>query len=321
MKKYLITGFSGFVSYWFLKYLDSAAEEKIEILGLDLNRPEKFDDGYNFKNLEIRFIPLNLLDSAALEICLASFSPDFVLHLAAFSSVGASWKSPVASVMNNTNIFLNLVDAVRKNKIKCRILSVGSSEEYGNVSAGEIPLREDRLLNPVSPYAIARVSQEMLSKCYADSFGQDIIMTRSFNHIGPGQKDIFVVPSFVRQIVQGKLRGEKNIVLKAGDVSIIRDFTDVRDVVRAYVLLLEKGKSGELYNVCSGKGNSLEEIIAKLAEMACVQVSVQTDPQFVRPNDNMIIVGDNSKLKKATGWEPFHSLEETLRDMMNFAEK
>lgn len=321
MKRYLITGFSGFVSYYFLKHLDETAEGKIEVLGLDLNKPLNFEQDYNFNNLVIRFIPINLLDYNSLEIALTSFSPDYILHLAAFSSVGASWKKPVESFANNTNIFLNLAEAVRKNNIKCRILSVGSSEEYGNVSEKDIPLSENKNPAPLSPYAIARVSQEMMSKCYVDSFAQDIVMTRSFNHIGPRQKDVFVIPSFVKQLVYGFMDGNKEILMHTGDVSIIRDFTDVRDVVRAYDFLIRNGKSGEIYNVCSGKGHSLNDIIAIVANKLGVKVQIKKDESLVRPKDNMIIVGNNEKINEHVGWKPQIPLEKTLDDMIEFWKK
>ena len=321
MKRYLITGFSGFVSYYFLKHLNDTTKEKIEVLGLDINKPLDFEENYNFNNLIIRFIPINLLDYKSLEIALTSFFPDYILHLAAFSSVGASWKNPVESFMNNTNIFLNLVDAVRKNNIKCRILSVGSSEEYGDVSEKDIPLSENRSPAPISPYAIARVSQEMMSKCYVNSFAQDIVMTRSFNHIGPRQRDVFVIPSFVKQLVFGFMDGKKEILMHTGDVSIIRDFTDVRDVVRAYDLLIKKGKAGEIYNICSGKGHSLKDIITLVADKLGVKASIKIDESLVRPKDNMIIVGDNTKINAHVGWKPSISLEDTLDDMIEYWKK
>lgn len=230
-------------------------------------------------------------------------------------------KSPVESFMNNTNIFLNLVDAVRKNNIKCRILSVGLSEEYGDVSEKDIPLSENRNPEPISPYAIARVSQEMMSKCYVNSFAQDIVMTRSFNHIGPRQSDVFVIPSFIKQLVYGFTEGKKEIVMHTGNVSIIRDFTDVRDVVRAYNLLLEKGKSGEIYNVCSGKGQSLKDIITIVADKLDVKASIKVDESLVRPKDNMIIVGDNAKINTHVGWKPSILLEDTLDNMIEYWKK
>ena len=321
MKKILITGFSGFVSFYFLEYLNNviAENEKIEVLGIDLKLPENYEADYNFKNIHIRFLSLNLMDFSALEIAITSFAPDYILHLASLSSVGASWKDPIGCFMNNTNIFLNMVEAVRKSGIHCRILSVGSSEEYGNVTESDIPLSESKNLQPVSPYAIARVSQEMLSKCYVDSMNLDIVLTRSFNHIGPRQRDIFVVPSFVKQIQTGKDAGLTKIELSTGNLEIIRDFLDVRDVVRAYYLLLTKGKKGELYNICSGVGYTLKDVIAQIADLEGVSVTTVTDPEKIRPNDNMIIIGDNKKLSSETGWKPTYTLRQTLEDMIAYS--
>jgi GDP-4-dehydro-6-deoxy-D-mannose reductase len=317
MKKYIITGISGFVAFHFLEYLDSLNSGKIEVLGIDIKVPEALLN-HNFINIHLRCIELNLLDYPVLEIALTAFFPDYIVHLASFSSVGKSWEDPVKSFINNTNIFLNIVEILRKNKIKCRFLSVGSSEEYGNVDETMLPLKESMHLFPVSPYAIARVSQEMLSQCYVVSYGVDIILTRSFNHIGPGQRDIFVVPSFVKQILEGVKAGNNKIILSTGDLSIVRDFIDVRDVVRAYYLLLEKGVSGELYNVCGGTGYALRDIIDMLAEIIKVNVAIETDNKKIRPNDNRIIIGDNSKIKSAVGWQPTIALRQSLHDLIDY---
>lgn len=305
MKKYLITGIGGFVAYHFLERLN-ALGEPVEVLGLDLKLSPEVKN-YSFENVKLSLVELNLLEYRALEIALVSFSPNYIVHLASFSSVGKSWEMPLESFLNNTNIFLNIAEIVRHNKIKCRILSVGSSEEYGNVKETDIPLKESMVLHPGNPYAVARVSQEMLSKCYVDSYKLDIILTRSFNHVGTRQRIDFAIPSFAKQIADGATK------LSTGDLSVIRDFIDVRDVVDAYFALLEKGKSGELYNVCSGSGHSLKEVVEMLAKIFEVKVTTETDPKRVRPNDNKIIIGDYSKIKEHTGWEPKINFEESLK--------
>jgi GDP-4-dehydro-6-deoxy-D-mannose reductase len=253
-----------------------------------------------------------------LEIAVVSFSPTHIVHLASFSSVSKSWDNPIDSFMNNTNIFLNIVEIIRKNKISCRLLSVGSSEEYGNVSDGCIPIKETMNLRPVSPYAIARVSQEMLSQCYVSSYGLDIVLTRSFNHLGPGQREIFVIPSFVKQILVAKKEGKLQVDLHTGDISIVRDFIDVRDVVKAYYKLLEKGISGELYNICTGIGRSLEDIINMLASLLEVKIRIKIEQDKIRPNDNKIIIGDNSKINSHTEWKPEITLADSLQDLINY---
>ena len=197
--KILITGFTGFVSQHFLTLLNEIEPGSI-VLGIDKNEPD-FNFS-TFSELNISFENIDLLNKEATEKILTDFNPDYILHLASVSSVAQSWQAPLESFVNNTTIFLNLVELVRVSNNKCRVLSVGSSEEFGDVNETELPLTEEHPLKPLSSYAVARVSQEMLSKIYADGFALDIIMTRSFNHIGPGQKDIFVISSFAKQLVQ-----------------------------------------------------------------------------------------------------------------------
>jgi GDP-4-dehydro-6-deoxy-D-mannose reductase len=315
MKKYIITGFSGFVSRHFIEHLEKS-NPGAEILGIDMESPTFSAD--DFTNIDFTFEKVNLLDDERVENIIYRFQPDYILHLASFSSVGFSWKEPILSFRNNTNIFLNLLEAVRKLGLRCRILSVGSSEEYGNVREDLLPLKEEYELHPVSPYGVARSSQEQLSRVYAQGYNLDIVMTRSFNHVGPRQKDIFVIPSFAHQIALMKEEGGTEGLLRTGDVSVVRDFLDVRDVVRAYSSLFEKGKSGEVYNICSGKGHSLKEIIDMMAGIVGVNVKIEVDQTLLRPSDNRIVFGDNEKLKITTGWEQQFSLEQSLTDIIEY---
>jgi GDP-4-dehydro-6-deoxy-D-mannose reductase len=318
MKRYLITGCGGFVAYHFMEYLNSL-NEKVQVLGLDIGVINLKD--YRFNNIKFKYMKLNLIDYSSLEIAVASFVPDYILHLASFSSVSDSWRIPMDCFINNTNIFLNIVEIIRTNNIKCRVLSIGSSEEYGNLKNCNIPLKETDALNPISPYAIARVAQEMLSKCYASSYKVEIVLTRSFNHIGQRQRDAFVIPSFIKQFMECKLKGMQNVTLYTGDISIIRDFIDVRDVVSAYFELLEKGVSGEVYNICTGIGYSLEDIIIMIADLMNISFKTITDPEKLRPNDNKIIIGDNSKIKTAIGWFPRYTLNESLKELIAYWER
>jgi GDP-4-dehydro-6-deoxy-D-mannose reductase len=314
MEKYLITGFSGFVCRHFLEYLEKN-EKKSYILGLDIRDHEyKFE---SFRFLTFEFLKVDLLDRIKVEDVLTKYKPDYLLHLASFSSVAYSWKEPVFSFQNNTNIFLNLLDAIRKLGLSTRILSIGSSEEYGNVDIKDLPLKESHPLNPISPYSVARVSQEMLSRVYSKSYGLDIIMTRSFNHIGPYQTDAFAVPSIIKQLVLIKEKGLKGELL-TGDLEIVRDFTDVRDIVSAYYLLLTRAESGSIYNVCSGKGISLKQIAEKLCEILDVDITFKTDNSLIRPNDLKIIIGLNKKLCSDHKWEPVYSIERSLNDIIDY---
>ena len=330
----LITGFAGFVSGHFVEYLEKN-KIKSEILGIDINPTVRDYRNYEYSNVEYKRI--DLLDTEVLEGIIYEFQPEYLLHLASYSSVGFSWKNPALSFRNNINIFLNLMEIIRRISPRCRILSVGSSEEYGNIDETKLPLREEYPLQPLSPYAVARVSQENLSKVYCDGYGLDIIMTRSFNHIGPGQKDVFVIPSFAKQLVDIKkslklppafgwreprqfvdtkkgLKLEKKLI--TGDITIIRDFLDVRDVVDAYYKLLINGKKGEVYNVCSGKGVRLGNIIDIFCSILNTSVEIVTDKDLIRPNENKIIFGSNEKLKAATGWDNKIELNDSLRDII-----
>lgn len=313
-EKYLITGFSGFVSEHFLNYLERN-RIRAEVMGIDIAVPS-FDHS-SFDHVSCSFEKIDLLNKAELKDLLHRFQPDYVLHLASYSSVAFSWKHPVESFTNNTNIFLNLIETIKTIGTRCRILSIGSSEEYGNVDPADLPLTESQELHPVSPYAVARVSQEMLSKVYVDSYGMDIVLTRSFNHIGTGQKDVFVIPSFAKQLIALKTSLEEKKVLTTGDTSIIRDFIDVRDVVEAYYLLFKKGRKGEVYNICTGKGTSLKEVISIMSSLLEIEVDQLVNPALVRPNDNKVIIGCNEKLKRDTGWNSKHSLEKSLKDILS----
>lgn len=317
-KKILITGFSGFVSRHFLAYLQENDKET-EVCGVDIHPPAF--DYLSYPNVKVEFHTVNLLETDAVRALLERFRPDYIIHLASFSSVAYSWKHPIECFQNNTNIFLNIIAVVQELHLKCRVLSVGSSEEYGNVKETDLPLCEDSGLLPCSPYAVARVAQEMLSRVYADSYGVDIIMTRSFNHIGPWQDTRFVVPGFISKILKVRKSGAKHGTIETGDLSIVRDFVDVRDVVRAYYDLLLYGKAGELYNICSGTGCRLSDIVDRIARMLEVEIDTEVNPEFVRLNDNRIIVGSYDKINRDIGWKPMISMDITLKDMIDHYSK
>jgi len=311
----IITGINGFVAQHFLAFL-TTQKESFSILGL--GRSEPTFDKTKFAPLNIEYIKVDLLNREHVGEILKNFKPQYLLHLASFSSVGHSWKNPNDSFVNNTNIFLNLVDQIRLHQIPCRILSIGSSEEYGNVDPSMLPLTEESPLNPISPYAVARVAQEMISRIYADGYGMDIIITRSFNHIGPGQKNVFVVSSFAKQLVHiAKNPGADKHVI-TGDLSIVRDFVDVRDVVKAYYMLLMKGEKSAIYNICSGTGTSLQQIMDKMCAILNIDITLQQDASLIRPNDNKIIVGSADKITKALGWSPAISIDKSLADIIDW---
>lgn len=318
-KKILITGFSGFVARHFVDYL-YAQNISVEIYGIDIREPS-YDAGQYLPNLKIRFKVLDMTDVGQFADLFHEFTPDYILHLAAYSSVAYSWKNPAKSFMNNSNIFLNLINAVQEYNPECRVLSVGSSEEYGNVDKDNLPIRENQPLQPTSPYAVARVSQEMLSRIFSETFHLNIVLTRSFNHIGPRQDDRFAVPGFINRILEIKRNGLSHGEIETGDITVIRDFVDVRDVVRAYYMLLLEGKSGEAYNICSGKGVSLQDLIEVIADQVGVKVTTKTNPAYIRPRDNRITVGSAFKIESELGWRPEISLYDTIHDMIRFIEQ
>ena len=313
--KLLITGINGFVAFHFLELL-SIKNEKVDILGIGRSTECNLDN--QFPKLNFKYKSIDLLNKDAVSLVISEFRPTHLLHLASVSSVGHSWHYPQESFVNNTNIFLNLIDQIRIEGIKCRILSIGSSEEYGIVDEINIPIKESCPLNPVSPYAVARVSQEMISNIYNKGYGMDIIMTRSFNHFGPGQKDIFVVSSFAKQLVEIASNNSPNQAVTVGNIEIVRDFVDVRDVVKAYFLLLKNGKKGETYNICSGKGFSLKDILIKMCELLKIDVNIQINNALIRPNDNPIIIGDNKKIHDELRWSPDINIEESISDTLDW---
>ena len=314
MQRYIITGVSGFVGKYFIKYLNANIRQS-EILGIDIRPLEINPD--NYEHLKFKFERSDLKDKDTLCKLIYNFRPDFILHLASYSSVAGSWKSPNTSFLNNVNIFLNLIESVRMIGLKCRILSVGSSEEYGSVKIEDLPLKESNQLNPSSPFGVARVTQELLSRLYADVYGLDIVITRSFNHIGPGQNENYAVASFAKQLTEVR-KNKLNEFVSAGDVSIVRDFIDVRDVVCIYHKLLLNGKKGEIYNVCSGYGVSLRNIIQMICEILEVNISIKQDLKLKRPKDNPVIIGCNEKIKREINWTNEFSLERSLKDVVQY---
>ena len=317
MKRILITGISGFVGGHFCDYV-SLHRNNLEIFGISRSKPSwDFIDNSQTILSDIHHYKTDLMDTPRIQKIIHKIEPDYILHLAAQSSVAESWKSPVSSFLNNTNIFLNVIDAVRRCEVPCRILSVGSSEQYGIVTEQDLPLREGQPLAPANPYAVARVAQEQLAQIYADGYGMDICCTRSFNHCGPGQSPHFVISSIVQQFIR-VVQKEQEPVIRIGNGAIVRDFLDIHDVVSAYTLLLEKGKSGEVYNVCSGEGHAIRDVVNLLAEILDFPVTIEEEPSRFRPIDNPRIIGTYEKIRNDLGWYPRIPFEESLRSIYHY---
>ena len=263
---------------------------------------------------------VDLRDVAAVSATIARIKPDAVVHLAAQSSVPRSFDDPRETFNINVDGTLNLLLALRDHGFAGRFLFVGSGAVYGLVPDDELPIPETRAPAPNNPYAASKVAAEALCYQWGQSEDFEVVCVRPFNHIGPGQSEHFAIASFAKQIVEAKL-GQRDAVMDVGDVDVTRDFTDVRDVVRAYRLLLERGVSGEVYNVCSGEEHSLRALIEGMAERAGVSMELRQDADRLRPADQRRMVGDASKLRAATGWAPERTIEQTLDDVMAHWEK
>jgi GDP-4-dehydro-6-deoxy-D-mannose reductase len=317
MKSILITGISGFVGGHFTDFLLKNRTDYV-IHGVSRSKPAwDFIQNRNQVLRSITFYQCDLLDTAKIHALIGDIQPDYILHLASFSSVAQSWREPLASFLNNTNAFLNIVESVRIHKLDTKILSVGSSEEYGIVKESDLPLTEEKYLAPANPYAVARVSEEHLAQIYGKGYNLNICCTRSFNHIGPGQSDQFVVSSIAKQFAGIAINHEKPVI-KIGAGSIIRDFVDIEDVIQAYNAILKKGIPGEVYNVCGGRGHSIYDIVNTLSELTHIPISVEQNTDLLRPIDNPILIGSYRKLYNDTGWKPACIIEKSLEKIYNY---
>jgi GDP-4-dehydro-6-deoxy-D-mannose reductase len=261
--------------------------------------------------------PLDLRDAAATEQLLVEVAPERVFHLAAQASVGASWADPAATLTDNLLMTLHVLSAVRTGAPAARTLVVCSSEEYGRVAPADLPIGEEQPLRPADPYAVSKVAVDFLALQHFLAHGMYVVRVRPFNHIGPRQRQGFVVADFASQLVAIE-RGIMPPVLHVGNLDAARDFTDVRDVVRAYRLALERGAAGAVYNVCSGRAVRIGDLLQILISACHVAVEVRRDPAKERPVDTPIVVGSSAALAEATGWKPRIPIETTLQDILAY---
>jgi GDP-4-dehydro-6-deoxy-D-mannose reductase len=307
----VITGASGFVGRHLVATF-AAARSDATLVGLV--RPGTagpLADG------AIETVPCDIEDASAVLRSLERIRPDQIVHLAAQSSPRLSFEDPAGTLRTNLFGLLHLLEGVRRLDLGPRILVVGSAEEYGEVDEHDTPIQETAPLRPRSPYAVSKVSQAFLARQYAMSHGLDIVMTRTFHHTGPGRGADFAESSFARQIAEIEA-GQRPPVVVVGNVDAVRDFTDVADVCRAYVALLDHGVAGEAYNVCSGRGVRIGDVLDMLRDATSVRPDVRVDPSRLRPSDNPVVIGDPSKLRAATGWAPEIPLRRTLENLLQF---
>lgn len=316
MTRVLITGITGFAGSHLAEYiLSMPGIPGIELYGIRRwrSRTEFIDHlSHNIRTLECDVRDLTSVTNIIREI-----KPDKIFHLAAQSFVPTSWHAPGESLTTNIIGNLNVFEAVRHLDINPWIQIACSSEEYGMVYSDELPIKETNPLRPLSPYAVSKVGQDLLSYQYFMSYKLNVVRTRGFNHTGPRRGEVFVSSDFAKQIVEIEM-GKREPVIYVGNLEAIRDFTDVRDMVRGYWLALEKGVPGEVYNICSGKGYQIREILDMLLSMTDKKVEVGVDESRLRPSDVPVLIGDSSKFREQTGWEPVIPFKKTLEDLLNY---
>ena len=300
--KVLIFGCGGFVG----KYLtDEFTSNGYEVTGSDIRVPDWADD---------QFISCDLLSAEAVKAVISKVMPDIIVNLAAISSVGQSWKMPQLTISVNVNGSLNILQAVGSCYDKDnmpKVMFIGSSEEYAPASA---PVSETSPLDSNSPYGISKMTQESFAALYGREFGIDVYLGRAFNHTGVGQADTVVLPSWCKQAAEIDKSGKPG-VMNVGNLKVRRDFSDVRDIVRAYRLIVEKGQPGKAYNVGSGVAHSLEDMLKTITSLSSQEITINVDPARIRPTDTPVICCDNSLIKAELGWAPEHDIFDTLKEM------
>ncbi|HOV40413.1 MAG TPA: GDP-mannose 4,6-dehydratase [Oscillospiraceae bacterium] len=306
----LVVGAGGFAGHYLLKELESSGAE---VFATKLEGERIDNPGAEVSNLDIT-------DMEAVFSLFGKIRPDCVYHLAAQSSAALSWKKPQLTMNVNVIGAINVLEAVREINSKARVLLIGSGEEYGNVLGEEIPIKESNPVRPANIYAVSKLAQNLVGGLYFKAYGTDIISVRAFNHIGPMQAQTFVASDFCRQAAMIE-KGLKEPVIYVGNLSAVRDFTDVRDVVRAYRLLMEKGVSGKTYNVGGGTVCSIEELLDRILKLSGAKIRVEVDKEKLRPIDTPKICADISEIKKDTGWIPVIDLDKTLSDTLDFWRK
>lgn len=309
MKKVLITGSTGFVGTHLTEYL--AERHEFELFGTSLTAQDSTENKIQIEKIDLK----NASDVADL---VNKIKPDQIYHLAAFTSPGDSFDNPTPVVLGNIEIQMNLLNAVKSaGLINSRVLVVTSGEVYGLVSAGDLPLVEESPLRPVNPYAVSKVAQDFLGLQYALSYKMDIVRVRPFNHTGPAQSPSFVVPSFAKRIAEIE-KGQCEPTLSVGNLAAKRDFTDVRDIIKGYALLMEKGISGEVYNIGSGMSYAISDLLKRLLALSKKEIIIVEEESKMRPIDVADVYCDFTKLNSLTGWKPEIGIDKTLQDTLDY---
>lgn len=316
-KKVLITGITGFVGAHLAEYCLTKPNVKVYGTVLSHHLGDELERIKHIQN-KIQLLECDLTNRVAVVRVLERSKPDKIFHLAAQSFVPTSWRSPEDTLFNNIISELNIFEEIREIKINPVIVIACSSEEYGLVLKNELPVKETNPLRPLSPYAVSKITQEKLAFQYHHSYGLKTVLTRFFNTEGPGRGQDFVLSNFAKQIAEIE-KDKRDPIIYVGNLEAKRDFTDVRDMVKAYWLATEKCKFGEPYNVCSGKTRSIKSALNILLRLSKVKnIKIKQDPQRMRPSDVPILCGDSSKFRKETGWKPEILFKQTIKDLLNY---
>ncbi len=311
----LITGITGFAGSHLAEYI-LREHPGVEIFGIRRWRSRM----ENIEHLldKVNVMECNLVDASSVKALIADVRPDKIFHLAAQSFVPSSWNAPAESLSTNIIGQLNIFEALRESKLlDCWVQIACSSEEYGMVHPDEVPITENNPLRPLSPYAVSKVGQDYLAYQYFMSYGIKAVRTRGFNHTGPRRGEVFVCSNFSKQAVEIE-RKKRPPVIYVGNLDAERDFTDVRDMVKAYWLSLEKCEPGEVYNICTGDAISIRDLLSMVIGHTGLQIEVKQDPARLRPSDVPLLKGDFSKFHKATGWKPQIPFKKTLGDIVDY---
>ena len=306
----LITGVAGFVGRHFLRAV--ATEGVPDAHGADRVSLDQAPDAAELETGLRSYRPLDVTDPAAVAACIRDVKPDQVLHLAAQASGAISLERPAETYSVNAMGAIHLLEAVRLEAPAATVVIVGSADVYGSGTGA--PIAEDAPLRPQNPYSVSKAAQDMLGDLYARTYGLRVIRTRTFSHTGPGQRPTFALAGFADQLAQIDA-GLKPPEVKTGNLTPVREYGDVRDVARAYIALLEQGEPGEAYNVCSGVGYPMRELLDRLIQISGVRATVVSDPARLRARDADHLVGDPSKIRARTGWAPAISIDRTLLDL------
>lgn len=306
----LITGITGFAGGHLAQILLDRGDE---VFGMAR------DAGQGLSHLSQEITPaiIDMRDPLAVDTLIRETQPDAIYHLAGQAFVPLAWADPWMTLENNIRPQLNILEAMVKQKSQARLLIVASNEVYGRVSPDELPVNEDTPLRPNNPYGVSKVAQDILGLQYFLSHGVDVLRVRAFNHIGPRQSPVFVAASFAKQIAEIEV-GLIEPVLHVGNLEAKRDFTDVRDVMRAYALLVQHGEPGEAYNVGTGEAHSVQSLLDILLSHTTADIKVEPDPARMRPSDVPVIYANNSNLRARTDWTPVHKFEDSLRQVLDY---